>query len=267
MISGAVITAAGMSWPAFPNPPSPTVGLLQNLGAGILVAVCLALLARGLRGSNAVRWLVLTAFIYVTFALANEIEAAAFTKFGGTATMILFFIAPCVLAAGAASRLIQPADPQPLETAFAGRPPSAWGWRLIVVWLAFPVIYIFFGMLAAPIVVPYYQDPSFGLTLPGWGTIMPVVLLRSALVLAVTLPVVALWSRSRRSLRVTLSVALFAFMGLIGLAMTTFFPPTLRIAHSLEILGDSVVYAWVLVALFVPRLKAMRTQPAPAGAR
>jgi uncharacterized membrane protein YhaH (DUF805 family) len=129
------------------------------------------------------------------------------------------------------------------------------------------VIYIFFGMFAGPFVVPFYKDPSFGLTLPGWDTIIPVVLLRSALVLAVTLPVVALWSRSRRSLRVTLSVALFAFIGLIGLAMTTIFPPTQRVAHPLEILGDSVVYAWVLVALLVPRLKAMRTQPAPAGVR
>jgi hypothetical protein len=268
MISGAVITAAGMSWPAFPNPPSQTTNLILGALSSALVAACLALLAWGIRGFQPVRWLVLAAFTYVLFGLNNQIEAAAFTAFGGTTTMILFFVAPCLLGAAAAAWLVRPGTAlQPRGATVFDRPPSAWWWRVVVAWLAFPVIYVFFGMLVSPIVVPFYKDPSFGLTLPGWNTIFPVVLLRSALALAVTLPILVLWSRSRRSLLVSLAISFFAFMGLIGLAMTTFFPPTLRIAHSLEILGDSVVYAWVLVALFVPRLKAMRTQPAPAGAR
>jgi len=267
MISGAVITAAGMPWPAFPNPPSQTTNFLLNVISALLVAGCVALLARGIRGSQLVRWLVLSAFTYVIFGLNNEIEAAAFTRFGGTGTMIMFFVAPCLLAAATAARLIRPSQPDlPHETANSRRPSLSW-WRVVIAWLAFPVIYIFFGMLVSPVVVPFYQDPSFGLALPSWNTIFPVVLLRSALALAVTLPVVVLWSRSRRALFVALAIALFGFMGLIGLAATTFFPPTLRVAHSIEILGDAVVYAWVLVALFVPRTRPAATQPAPAGAR
>ena len=265
MISGAVITAAGMAWPAFPNPPSETTNLILGALSSALVAGCLALLAWGVRGSQPVRWLVLAAFTYVIFGLNNQIEAAAFTAFGGTATMIVFFVAPCLLGSAAAAWLVRPGTAlQPRDVTVFDRPASAWWWRLAVAWLAFPVIYVFFGMLVSPIVVPFYKDPSFGLTLPGWNTIVPVVLLRSALALAVTLPVLLLWSHSRRALLVSLAVAFFAMMGLIGLAATTFFPPTLRIVHSIEILGDAVLYAWVLVALFAPRRAATASTAAPA---
>jgi hypothetical protein len=261
MISGMVITAAGMPWPAFPNPPSQTTNLILGVFSSVLMASCLALLASGIRGSQPVRWLALSAFSYVIFGLNNEIEAAAFTTFGGTATMLVFFVVPCLLGAAAAVWLIRPATlPEPrLVTVLAG-PLSTWWWRVVLAWLAFPVIYIFFGMLVGPIVVPFYKEPGFMLTLPGWNTILPVVLLRSALALAVTLPILLLWSRSRRSLFVSLAIAFFALMGLIGLAATTFFPPTLRVVHSIEILGDAVVYAWVLVALFIPKARAARTE-------
>jgi hypothetical protein len=260
MISGAMIAAAGMPWPAFPNPPSQTVELLLNVISSLLVAGCIALLAWGVRGSQPVRWLVLAAFTYVIFGLNNQIEAAAFTAFGGTAAMIVFFVAPCLLGAAAAVWLVGPSPSRPPHSTPHVRAVSTWWWRVVVAWLAFPVIYVFFGMLVSPIVVPFYKDPSFGLTLPGWNTIFPVVLLRSALALAVTLPVLVLWSRSRRALFVTLAVTFFAMMGLIGLAATTFFPPTLRVAHSIEILGDAVAYALVLVALFVPRAEAESTE-------
>jgi len=268
MISGAVVAATGMPWPAFPNPPSQAVNLLLNVISSLLVAGCLALLAWGVRGSQPVCWLVLAAFTYVIFGLNNQIEAAAFTAFGGTATMLVFFVAPCLLGAAAAVWLVRPSPSRPPQHSTPHvRPFSTWWWRVVVAWLAFPVIYVFFGMLVSPIVVPFYKDPSFGLTLPGWSTILPVVLLRSALALAVTLPVLVLWSRTRRALFASLAVAFFAMMGLIGLATTTFFPPTLRIAHSGEILGDSVVYAWVLVALFVPRARAVAAEATPAGAQ
>jgi hypothetical protein len=170
---------------------------------------------------------------------------------------------PCLLSSAAAAWLIDPRAelrdaPADLHRRFS------W-WRLAMAWLAFPAVYIFFGMLAAPIVVPFYQDPGLGLTLPGWSTIFPVVLLRSALALAVTLPILVLWSRSRRALVVTLAISFFAMMGLIGLATTTFFPPTLRVAHSVEILADSVVYAWLLVALFIPKTRAERSEAVTVG--
>ena len=92
MISGAVITAAKMPWPAFPGSASETENSILALVGSLLMAGCLALLASGIRGSQPLRWLILALFGYVTFGLNNQIEAAIFTTYGGTTTMLLFFI-------------------------------------------------------------------------------------------------------------------------------------------------------------------------------
>lgn len=256
MISGGVITAAKMQWPAFPGSASETENFVISLIGSILMAACLALLARGIRGSLFARWLIVAIFTYVTFGLNNQIEAAIFTTYGGTSTMLLFFILPCAFGAAAAIHLFRPEQPDAsLESVITTQTMSTWWWRAVVAWLAFPVIYIFFGMLAAPFVVPVYEAQDFGLTLPGWGTLIPVALVRSALYLAVTIPIIVNWSNSRRSLFLSLAVVFFAMMGLIGLLSTAFFPPVLRITHSIEILGDAIVYAWLLLALFMPKPK------------
>jgi hypothetical protein len=267
MVAGAVITAAEMPWPTLPETLTQGNEITLNLVGSLLMAACLALLARAIHGSQSVRWLVLAAFAYVTFGLNNQIEAAIFTTFGGTTTMLLFYILPCAFSAAAAVTLFRPGPSESsLETAISGRPVSKWWWRVVIAWLAFPAIYIFFGMLAAPFVVPVYQAQDFGLTLPEMGTIIPVALGRSALYLAVIIPLLVSWSRSRRSLFWTLSIAFFAMMGLIGLLTATFFPPVLRITHSIEILGDAVIYAWLLVSLFVPKVRHEVEEPAVAVA-
>jgi hypothetical protein len=265
MISGGVITATKMQWPTFPGSASESENFFLALVSSILMAACLALVARGIRGSQFARWFILAVFTYVAFGLNNQIEAAIFTTYGGNATMLLFYILPCAFGAAAAIRLFRPEqDSATLEDAITGQPLSRWLWRVIVVWLAFPVIYLFFGTLAAPVVVPVYQSQDFGLTLPGFGTMIPVALVRSALYLAVTIPILVNWSRSRRSLFLSLGIALFAMMGLIGLLSATFFPPVLRVAHSVEILGDAVVYTWLLVALFIPKVRHEINEPVAA---
>ena len=267
MIGGAVITAAKMQWPTFPGSAGETENFVLSLISSILMAACLALIARRIRGSQFVRWLILAVFTYVAFGLNNQIEAAIFTTYGGNTTMLLFYILPCAFGAAAAIHLFRPEQNSPsIDNAITGQPFTRWLWRAIVAWLAFPVIYLFFGTLAAPVVVPVYQSQDFGLTLPGFGTMIPVALVRSALYLAVTIPILVNWSRSRRSLFLSLGIALFAMMGLIGLLSATFFPSVLRVAHSVEILGAALVYAWLLVALFIPKVRHEINEPVAAVA-
>ena len=267
MIGGAVITAAKMQWPTFPGSAGETENFVLSLISSILMAACLALIARGIRGAQFVRWLILAVFTYVAFGLNNQIEAAIFTTYGGNTTMLLFYILPCAFGAAAAIHLFRPEQNSPsIDNAITGQPFTRWLWRAIVAWLAFPVIYLFFGTLAAPVVVPVYQSQDFGLTLPGFGTMIPVALVRSALYLAVTIPILVNWSRSRRSLFLSLGIALFAMMGLIGLLSATFFPSVLRVAHSVEILGAALVYAWLLVALFIPKVRHEINEPVAAVA-
>jgi uncharacterized membrane protein len=63
MISGAIITAAKMQWPTFPGSASETENFILGFISSFFMAACLTLLARGIRGSLAVRWLILAIFL------------------------------------------------------------------------------------------------------------------------------------------------------------------------------------------------------------
>jgi hypothetical protein len=128
-----------------------------------------------------------------------------------------------------------------------------WLWRVAAAWLSFPLIYFLFGLCVAPLVIPIYQAGVAGLHIPPLDVIMRTQLLRSALFLASSLPVILLWTGSRRRLILALGWAHTAMVGLYGLSQASFMPPVLRVLHSLEIAADSFVYALVLVWLFFPR--------------
>ena len=51
----------------------------------------------------------------------------------------------------------------------------SWAWRLGVAALSYLPIYFAFGMIVAPFVLPYYNNPDLGLHLavPGIGVILP----------------------------------------------------------------------------------------------
>ena len=83
--------------------------------------------------------------------------------------------------------------------------------------------------------------------------ILGAVAIRSLLFLAATVPIIVGWRRSRRALVLSLAAAFTAMVGLTGLIESSWMPTTLRIVHSLEIAADSLVHAWVLVALLVPQ--------------
>jgi hypothetical protein len=250
MISGAMVTALGLQFPEFPGHTSnPALSFV----ASIVLGVTLYLLARGVGGSSGLRWLVLFAFIYVSYCVNNQIEGATFTTAGAYGTMLVFFVLPCAVIAGLAALLVKPtADGARMTTVFSDGPVSSWWWRVVLAWLAFPFIYYFFGMLAYPFVADSYQGGELGLRVPSQGLIFAVVTLRSLFFLLVTIPILATWSASRRSLFIALAAAFSAMVGVAGLIESAWLPTSMRVIHSVEIIADSIVHAWVLVALLVP---------------
>lgn len=251
MFSGAVVGAAKLPMPVLPQGTGQQSSVALLLVGALCIAACLAPLARGIAGTQAGRWLVLAPFTYVCTGFNNAIEAAFFTTLGGTPAMMLIFLAPCLLAAWLAVALFPAAG-----AVTPARRLRGWWWRTLLAWLAFPAIYYVFGMLAYPWVRELYERPDMGLRVPAGTVVIGVVLLRSALFLAVLAPVIARWSRSRRALTVALAAAMFVMVGLNGLLQTTWWPVGMRAVHSLEILADSVVYAWAAVALLAPRAAA-----------
>jgi hypothetical protein len=88
-----------------------------------------------------------------------------------------------------------------------------------------------------------------------------VQLLRSALFLAVSVPPLVAWRGSRLRLILALGTAHWAMNGLQGMLQAHWLPSAIRLAHTGEILGDSLAYAAVLVALLAPRAPEALAHP------
>lgn len=258
--AGAILTAIGLQVAAMPGEDMQKSALI-GLALGPLLALGVAPLAAGLAGSYSTRWQALGLLVFVTLGLNTVIELEIFSTLlakGGTAFMVLMYLAASVPFAVLIARFFGPSPvvraPKPHRGALS------WAWRGVLAVLAFPVIYFIFGMMVAPFVVPSYRAGVAGLTIPSMGVLLPVELVRSALSLLAALPIIFLWTGSRKKLILTLGWAFTVMVGLYGLVGAYFLPTVLRVAHSLEITADSFVYALVLVMLF-----KRRQTPAPAA--
>lgn len=117
--------------------------------------------------------------------------------------------------------------------------------------LSYLPVYFFFGMLVISFVIPYYTDPSMGLVIPPFTTIIPLEVLRGLLYVAVLLPVTACLDADRLTTSVALAGLLFIPGALLPLLADQGLPAQIIPFHLVEILGDSVVYGYILTRLFV----------------
>ena len=221
---------------------------LLTLVSGAVLALGLFPMARGLAKGSGSRIAAVAGFLALALGVNTVIEASVFTTLmdGGVGGPAVFY--GCIaLALGISMGVLLGNDGEPMGL----RHPGAVDWigRGLIAWLCWPIIYFAFGMCVAPVVTPYYHSISW-LRLPSLGTIVGVQLVRSVIFLASSLPLIALWRGSRRGLWLSLGLAHAAVVGGFGLAEATFLPASMRIAHALEITGDSFAYAGLLVMLF-----------------
>ena len=256
MAGGAFVSAIGMKLPPVPEQANEQMmGLCLLIGC-IVLAIGVGPLAQRIRAGYWVRCLILAGLTYVCIGLNTPIEAAIFTNIDGMRTMVVFSLLPCLLFGCVTALLFKPSgkvDPfgRQVSHFFSGRSAEQWVWRFVAAICAFPVIYWIFGMMVAPWVIEYYKQGQFGLALPGTGAIILTQLLRSSLFFLAALPVLIVWSGSRRQITVRLGFAFFVLVGLFGMIQTYWLGPVLLILHNVEILADSMVYAGVLALLFV----------------
>lgn len=256
ILGGMVATFLGLHTPEMPAGADPMVLGQYLLLVSFILALALAFLARHLTGGFIARWLALAFLVWVTHAINNIIEGAIFTSLEAASlfTVVLYGVASLLM--GAALAWLFP--PQAGAGKFTARAQifftrfdaPGWGWRILAVVLAFPLIYLAFGRLVAPLVIDYYAQGLFGLELPNWGQILLIQLLRSLLFLLACLPVLILWQSSYRRLVLTLGLVLFLLVGGLNMLQAYWMPIPLRLIHSLEILADELVYATILGWLF-----------------
>ncbi len=253
ILGGLIAGAAGLPAPALPvGADAATLGLYQLL-VSLIFTTALAVLSRHLAGGFLLRWAALALFSWVAYGLNTYLEAAIFTAYEAASAYTLAMQASAaVLCSAVVAWWFAPQGARTSVVsrvrAFLGRHTTPqWAWRFLAAWAAFPVIYLIFGWLVQPFVIDFYRQQMAGLTLPGWEQILLTQALRGLLFLLACLPLLILWRGSRRRLFVLLGSGLFVFVGGLYMLQAYWYPPVMRIAHALEILADSFVYAGVLV--------------------
>ncbi len=265
-LTGMIAGALKLPSPALPAGTTMQGLFLASIVGSVLLAFGVAPLAMHLGGSRWTRFGALLLMIYIAVSVNTVIEAKFFSDIitVSIGVMCLHQLLPCVFIAGALALLFTSADAPALFPKFS---PAQWAWRLVVAWAAFPVIYIAFGMCVGPFVVPEYLKGTAGLKLPTMATILKTQFtIRSPLFLLSSLPIIALWTGSRKHLLIAFGIAEAMMVGVHGLAEAYWLPTLLRVLHSIEITFDSFAYVAVLVWLFAPKAKKPVEVPSTATA-
>ena len=255
ILGGMVAGLAGLPTPALPAGADITTLGQSMLLCSVILAGTLALVARDLSGSFLSRWLSLAFITWIAYGVNTYLEASIFTTYSAASPylVVMTFVASLLCAAAVAWLFPPPVKGGSIwkraQGFFADRGVRQWALRLLGAMAAFPIVYVLFGSLVRPFVIEYYLQEMVELTAPGWGQIIPVLLLRSLLFLLACLPVLIVWQGSRLSLFLTLGTALFILVGGVYMLQAYWYPMMMRVAHGLEILADSFAHAGALVLL------------------
>ncbi|UCG86511.1 MAG: hypothetical protein JSW71_21865 [Gemmatimonadota bacterium] len=270
------LVASLIGLPAAPMAPGADRSLVRfySLLTSPLLALALALVARGLAGEFMTRALILSFLCWTVYSVTNELEGWVFATYS---TGFLFAVVASSIASllcGAAVAFLFP----PVEKGrgfvaawrafFARRRLRSWVWRLLIASVVFAPIYFIFGLLVLPFISDYYQQNIGGLQQPDVTRLFTVLFVRSGLFLLACLPIFIVWQLSVRSLFFRLGSALFILVGFLYLLTAYWLPVSLRLPHALEILADEFVYAGVLVALLARGgASTSQEQPPAQGVR
>lgn len=280
-LSGVLLPILGLEPPVSLLGADPNATLLWFFAGSIILALALSFVSQRLQGGFVLRWLALGFLSWMVGAVDTALDAYAFTTPGAAPSggsllfTVLSFLLPGLASAAMVALLFRPEEkgealgvnwPAFLH-AHRGRD---WAWRVPALIVAFPVIYIIFGVLLQPLMSVFDAlGQSMALryylagVAPSWQQAIPAQFGRSLLLLLACLPVLILWQGSRRSLVLSLGLALFVLLGFTSVIIPGWSPWQVRVFHGLETLADSLVYAWVL-AVLLGKWETAVAVPAPA---
>lgn len=242
-----------------PAGADPNAISLYFLGGSVFLAFMLSFLSKNLSLWGLSRWGLLAGLTWVVGAVGMVIESAFFMDTGAvgstgqTLFTLLNFLLPSILLAGGVSWLFPSADTK--TAALEDKSPQVWGGNLLLALLAYPVVYITYGLIVEPWVSSYYAAGLFELALPTWGQLIPLQIARSILFLIVCLPIIINWQGTKKGLWLSLGGSFFGLTAFMAVITAYWFPWELRLYHGLELLADAFTYIGILVWLYVPGSK------------
>lgn len=258
IILGVVIEALGLPMPTIASRLDPQQALVATLLSGFVYGLVMGPLSQRLPIPTGQRVGVLFLLAYGLNSVLNGLEAVFFSTYVAADQFVTLLVigvshlAPAALAAVLfPPREVTTTLGRLLRETLAARSLPGWTWRFLLAGVLFVPIYLFFGSLIAPIVVPYYTDAAgTGLAIPSFGVMIPLEVIRGLLFIPVVFPVVMVLRGSRLRLALWLGLILAAFVGWAPLLGGSFLPLTLRVVHGLEITADAFVHgaliAWLL---------------------
>ena len=252
--SRLILHPLGLTPPRLPQQADESIAVYYLLSGSILLSLSLLPFAQKISGAFFTRFLSMFFFFFACFGISVSLESSIYSSIEGFDLMILILLLPIVLFSFTCISLTKS---QPTSESFSQKSlrffksntRSEWAWKILLAFLSFPVIYLLFGIIASPLVADYYRESNYGLAIPDIGTIMSVQLVRSLLFLMVTLPIMITWFGNRVQLVVMLGIAHFMFVFSYDIVLAYQLPIKLVLTHAIEILLDSMVYAWVMVKL------------------
>jgi hypothetical protein len=256
MIGGMITQVLGLPAPSLPAGVDPTQMLLIMFLSGVLIGLTLGPLAKRLTLPMLQRFGVLFLLLFVLNNLINTIEALFFTTMP-VAEQVTGLVDSGVGHVGLAlllAVLFQPPSVErglliALRETLGQRRWISWAWRILLAGVLYVPIYLFFGMLIAPIVTPYYVEMDMGLQVPGFEVMLPLEAFRGLLYVLTLFPLVVVLRGSRRSLAFWIVLTLCVLGSWQPMLSVAWWPVILRVTHGLEITADSIVHGLVIALL------------------
>ncbi len=196
--------------------------------------------------------------ILVIMFLNNLVEGYFFTDAASTATAMALSLAYALVfsiltAIATAFVYFQPHPSFDLWDNLKARlsmgSKAGWVLRVLLTGPIFLAVYFLFGLLVSPFVTPIYNDPSMGLKIPSFSVMIPVEIARGLIYGAVLLPLMASFRYEKLYSYITVSMMLFVVGGLVPLIGAPL-PAAIIPYHIVEILGDSLVFGYILMWLY-----------------
>jgi hypothetical protein len=266
MVGGMTMNILGLPLPSFGTQPRPFQSLVLTLIAGTLTGLTLGPLSSRLNLpplARACLWFLLMfalnslnmveAVFFTTIPLTQRASSLAILAFGliAMALLLTLLFRPQQLGPGLLTRL---------REALGQRTGVSLALRFGLAALSYLPIYFAFGMIVAPFVLPYYNNPDLGLHLvvPGIGVILPLEIGRG-LVYALTLfPLTAVLRGGVRSRALWVGLTIAVLGSCVGMLLAPGWPLALRMAHGLETTADGFVQGFVLTWVLATKQPADR---------
>jgi len=256
MIGGMITQVLGLPTPSLAAGVDQTQMLVGIFLSGVLIGLTLGPLTRRLTLPMAQRAGLLFVVLFILNALINVIEALFFTTIPAT-EQLTGLVTSAVGHAGLALLLAvlfrPPSVERGLLTALrqtlSQRPWTSWAWRFFLAGFLYVPIYLFFGIIISPIVLPYYQDLGMGLTVPGFEVMVPLEVFRGLLYVLTLFPLIAVLRASRWRVALLIVLTLCVLGSWQPMLLVAWWPVTLRLTHGLEITADSIVHGLAIVWL------------------